>query len=107
MITVSYSFAHSFKIMRIPHPEWTDVILPRTAQAIRFGRGGEIEIAYIRCIDGREPEAFELWALYEDGFREVHPFSRVQIRDNFTKDTFYTQFSMHDTFKFLSWVTDP
>ena len=78
--------------MRIPQPEWTDVILPRTAQAIRSGRGVEIEIAYIRCIDGREPEAFELWDFSEDGIHEVHPFARVQIKDDLTKDTFYTHF---------------
>ena len=92
MITVCCRFAHSFKIMRIPQPEWTDVILPRTAQDIRSGRGGEIEIAYIHCIDGREPEAFELWAFSEDRIREVHPLARVQIRDDFTEDTFYTHF---------------
>ena len=78
--------------MRIPQPGWADVILLRTAQAICSSRGDEIDIAYIRCIDGREPEAFELWALAEDGICEVHPFARFQIRDDFTEDTFYTEF---------------
>ena len=52
------SFFHSFKIMRIPQPEWSDVILPRNAQAIHSGRREIINIAYIRCINSREPEAF-------------------------------------------------
>ena len=78
--------------MRIPQPGWTGFILPRPAQALRSGRGGEIDIVYIRCIDGREPEAFELWAFAEDRFREVHPFARVQISDDFTEGTFYSQF---------------
>ena len=76
--------------MRIPQPVWADVIFPRIAQAIRSGRGDEIGIAYIRCIRGMVPEAFELWNFAEDGIREVHPFARVQLRDNFTEDTFYT-----------------
>ena len=78
--------------MCIPQPVWDDVILPRTTQAILSGRGDEIDIAYIRCIDGREPEDFELWALAEDGICEVHLYARVQIRDHFTEDTFYTIF---------------
>ena len=92
MITISCRFAHSFKIMRIPQPGWADVILPRTAQAIRSGRGEKIDIACIRYIDGRVPKDFELWAFAEDEFCEVHPFSRVQLRDDFTEDTFYTKF---------------
>ena len=78
--------------MHIPQPGWTDVILLRTAQAICSGRGGEIEIAYIRCIDDREPEAFELWDFSKDRIHEVHPFARVQTSDNFTEDTFYSHF---------------
>ena len=56
---------------------------------------------------GRESKDFELWAFAEDGIREVHPFARVQIRDDFTEETFFTEFSMHEKFKLLSWVTDP
>ena len=92
MITLSSHFAHSFKIMRIPQPGLADVILLHTAQVMRCGKGDEINIAYIRCIDGRDPEAFKLWALAEDGIREVHPFARVQIRDDFTAVTFYNEF---------------
>ena len=90
MITVCYRFAHCFKIMCIPQPRWTEVILLRPSQYFRSSREGEIEVAYIRCIDGREPEAFELWAFVEDGIREVRPYAWVQISDNFTEDTFYS-----------------
>ena len=38
------------------------------------------------------PEAFELWDFSEDRIREVHQFARVQLRDDFTEDTFYTEF---------------
>ena len=48
--------------------------------------------AYICCIYSREPEAFELWDFPEDGICEVHPYARVQISDDFTKDTFYSHF---------------
>ena len=44
------------------------------------------------CIDGRELKDFELWALTEDGIREVHLFARVQTSYDFTEDTFYSHF---------------
>ena len=78
--------------MRISQPGWADVILPLTSQSIRSGRGDEIDIAYIRCINGRVPEAFELWFFTDDRICGVHPFARVQIRDNCTEDIFYTIF---------------
>ena len=93
--------------MRIPQPGWTEVILPLPDQALHSGREGEIEVAYICCIYGREPEVFELWVFAEDVIRAVHPFARVQISDDFTEDTFYSHFLMHKKSKFLSWVTDP
>ena len=95
MITISCHFALSFKIMRITQPKWAGIILLCTAQAIHSVRGDEIDIAYIRCIDIREPKAFELWDSAEDGIRKVQPFDRVQIRDDFTEDTFTLSFSMH------------
>ena len=92
MITVSCCFAHSSKIMRISQTEWTDVIIPHTSQVLCSGRGGNIKIAYIRWIDGRYPEDFELWAFAEDEIHEFHTFSRVQIRDDFIRETFYSHF---------------
>ena len=92
MITVCFCFAHRFKIMRIPHPGWTEVILSRPAQALLSGRGGKIEVVYFRCINGREPEAFELWAFAEDIILKVHPYAHFQISDDFTEDTFYSHF---------------
>ena len=92
MITVCYHFAHSFKTTRIPQTRWTEVFLPRPAQALRSGRGGEIDITYIRCINGRDPEVFKLWTFAEDKIRKVHPFARVQISNEFTEDTFYSYF---------------
>ena len=92
--------------MRVPQYGWTEGILLRPTQALCSGRGGKIEIAYIRCINSRDPEIYELWAFSEDRHREVHPFARVQIRDNFTMDTFNPTFSMHGKYKFLSWVAD-
>ena len=73
----------------------------------RSGRGGEIEISYIHCINGREPEAFEIWAFSEDGICEVHLFASVQISDKFIKETLYSHFFNVCKYKFLFWVTDP
>ena len=49
-------------------------------------------MVYIRCIDGRDPKAFELWDFSKDGIWEVHLFARVHIRDDFTEGNFYTIF---------------
>ena len=92
MITVCCCFAHSFKIMHIPQPRWTEVFFPRTTKALHSGRRGIFNVAYIRCIEDREPEAFELWYFAEDRIREVHPFARVQMSNYFTEDTFYSHF---------------
>ena len=92
MITVSCHFAHSFKIMCIPQ-----LIIPVRAhpQPVTFicsGSADVIEVPYIRCLNGRVPEAFELWALAEDGVRKVHLYARVKLRSEFREDTFQTFF---------------
>ena len=92
MITVSCRFSHSFKIMRIPQPVTPFHDPPQPVQALRSGRGGKIDIPYIRCLDGWVPEAYELWDLTEDGVFEVHPSARVRLLDYFREDTFHTHF---------------
>ena len=54
--------------------------------------GGEVDVMYTRCIESQEPEVFEPWDFAEDGIREVHPYARVQIIDDFIGETFYTHF---------------
>ena len=92
MITVSYCFDHGFKIMRTPQPAIPFVVPPHLVQALRSGRGGKIDVPYIRCLDGRVPKDFEHWALAEDKVREVHPSARVKLLENFREDTFHTHF---------------
>ena len=49
-------------------------------------------LAYIVCLHGRVPEKYELWSLNAQGVREVHPFARVRLFDNFTEDNFRNTF---------------
>ena len=56
------------------------------------GRGGQINVPYIRCLDGRVTEANELWDLSEDGVREFHLYARVELLDDFREDNFHTHF---------------
>ena len=65
-----------------------------------------IEVLYIRCLHGQVPNAFELWALADNGVREVHPYARVNIRSEFREDIFKLSSSMHDNSRFLSWVVE-
>ena len=92
MITVSCRFAYSSKIMCIPHPVIPFRVPPQPVQALCSGRGGKIDVLYIRCLDGRVPEAYELWAISEYGVREVHPPDRVRILEDFREDTFHAHF---------------
>ena len=89
---VSCRFAHGFKIMRIPQ-----AIIPFRAPlqpvtVLWSGSADVIEVLYICCLNGRVPEAFELWDLTDNGYREVHPYARVKLFSEFRGDTFHTFF---------------
>ena len=92
MITVSFSFAHSFKIMRIPQTIIPARAPPQPVTVLWYGSADVIKVPYIRCLNGRVPEAFEVWALAEVGVCEVHPFARDKFRSEFTEDTFQSFF---------------
>ena len=92
MITVSCGFAHSFKIMRIPQPIIPVRAPPQPVTVLWSGSADVIKVPYIHCLNGQVPEAFELWALADDGVREVHPYSRVKLLSEFREDTFHTFF---------------
>ena len=92
MITVSCRFDHIFKIMLIPQPIIPVCTPPQPVTVLRYGSADVIEVAYIRCLHGRVPKAFELWDLTEDGVREVLPYARVKRRSEFREDTFQTFF---------------
>ena len=78
--------------MCIPQSAILFVVPLQPVQALRSGRGGKIDVPYIRCLNGRVPEDFELWALAEDGVFEVQPSARVKLLDDFREDTFHTHF---------------
>ena len=65
---------------------------PQPVTVLRSGSADVIEVPYIRCLQGRVPEAFELWDLTEGGVREVHPYARVKLCSEFREDTFQTLF---------------
>ena len=92
MITVSCCFAHSFKIMCLPQNIIPFHALPQPVTVLCSGSGDKIEVPYIRCLDGRVPKCYELWALAEDRVCEVHPYARVRILSEFREDTFHTHF---------------
>ena len=89
---VSCRFTHSFKIMRIPQPIIPVRAPPQPVTVLWSGSADEIEVAYIRCLHGRVPEAFERWARAEDGVCEVHPYARVKLCSKFRRDAFHTHF---------------
>ena len=63
--------------MRIPQPIIPLRAPPQPVQVLCSGKGDEINVPYIRCLDGQVPETYELWALAEDRVREVQPYARV------------------------------
>ena len=88
MVTVSCRFAHSFKIMHIPQPIILYCAPPQPVIILWSGRDDVIEVLYIHCLNGWVPEAFELWALVDDGVREVHLYTMFNLRSEFREDTF-------------------
>ena len=64
----------------------------QTVAVLRSGSADVIEVPYIRCLNGRVPEAFELRALADDIICEVHPYARVKLRSEFREDNFQTFF---------------
>ena len=92
MITVSCSFAHSFKIMRIPQLIIPVRAPPQPVTVLWYGSADVLKVPYICCLNGRVPDVFELRALADDGVCEVHPYARVKLRSEFKEDTFQTFF---------------
>ena len=76
MITVSCRFARSFEIICIPQPIIPFRALQQLVTVLSSGSDDVIEVMYIRCLNGRVPEAFELWDLADDGFCKVHPYAK-------------------------------
>ena len=68
-----------------------DVSYQRALMATPKDTGvARIYVPYIHYLYCRVPEAYELWALAEDGVREVHPYARIKILSDFREDTFHT-----------------
>ena len=94
MFAKSYIFAYSLNIiMRMRHPIVPVCAPPYPVQILYFGSDNTIEqVPYIVCLHGRVPERYEIWALNARGVREVHPFARVRLLEDFREDTFKTFF---------------
>ena len=78
--------------MRVPQPIIPFCAPPQPVQVIFSGRGGKIDVPYIRCIEGQVPETYELLDLDEDGVCEVDPYARVRLLSKFREDNFHTHF---------------
>ena len=79
MITVSCRFARSFKIVCLPQP-----IIPvrgpaQSVTVLWSGSADMLEVPYICCLNWRVPKAFELWALVDNGVREVYPYAMADL----------------------------
>ena len=99
MIKLSCRFARSFKIMRIPQPIIPFRAPPQPVTVLRSGSADVIDVLYIRCLNGRVPECYELWDFAEDGVREFHPYARVKLLSEFRGDTVHTHFFIWQGFQ--------
>ena len=73
-------------------PVCFELVPMHTVQRLISGRGEKGYVWFTRCIEGQEPDIYELWNFADDGICEVHPYARVQISDNFIRETFHTHF---------------
>ena len=65
---------------------------PQPVTVLWSGSADVFEVPYIRCLRGRVPEAFEVWALAKDGFRKVNPYARFSLCSESRKNTFHNHF---------------
>ena len=93
MFAVSYLFAYSFNIIRMPRPIVPVGAPPDPVRVLYSGSNDTIEqVPYIVCLNGRVPKMYELWILNAQVVIEVRPFAQVRLFDYFREDTFNTLF---------------
>ena len=92
--------------MRIPQPITPFRALPQPITVLRSGSSDKIEVPYIRCLNGWVPKCYEIWALAEDGVREVHLYAMVRLLSKSREDTFTPTYLICDDSIFLSWVVE-
>ena len=92
--------------MRIPNPIIPFRAPPKPVTVLRSGSSDVTEVPYIRCLNCRMPEAFELWDLADNGVREVHSYARVNLLPSSGKILFTISSSMCDDSIFLFWVVE-
>ena len=90
--------------MHIPQPIIPVRDPPQPVIVLRSGRADVIEVPYTRCLNSLVLDAFELWALTDDGVHEVHPYARVKLCSEFREDTIKLSSSMRENYIFLYWV---
>ena len=65
-MTVCCCFAHCFKTMARREPVVFEVLPPRNVQRLSSGRRDGGNVWYTRCIEGQEPDIYELWNFAEN-----------------------------------------
>ena len=81
-----------FRSLRQPQPIIPVHAPPQPVTVLLSGSADVTEVPYIRCLHGRVPEAFKIWALADNIVREVHPYARVKLQSELREDTFQTLF---------------
>ena len=105
MITVSFRFARSFKIMHVPQP-----IIPFRApsqpfQVIRSGRGGEINFPYISAVSMVGcPRLINFGLMLRMEFVRFICMLELKLFLISGKILFTPTSSMYDDSRFVSWV---
>ena len=92
--------------MRWRHPIVSFRAPPYLVLVHYYGRGNGIDrVTYIVCLNGRVHERCDIWSLNSQGVREVHPFARIRLLDDFRADTFQSTFfnSRRCRITFISW----
>ena len=78
--------------MRIFQPIIPFCAPPLPVTVFCSGSTDVIEVLYIRCLNGKVPEAVERWALADDRVCNVHPYARGKLLSELREDNFHTLF---------------
>ena len=92
--------------MRILQPIIPVRAPPQLIRVLRSVSADVTEVPYIHCLNGRVPEAFELWALADNGVCEVHLYARFKLLFEFMEDTFRTFFFNARRFQIPFWFVE-
>ena len=92
--------------MPLPQPIIHFRATPQPVTVLHSGSADVIEVLYIRCLNGRVPECYELWFLLRTEFARFTYALGSSFVLSSGEILFKLSSSVRDNSRFLSWVVE-